>query len=124
MKHIDQYMDIVASTIRHSPVMKDEVAYKIRDSASGAIEGILYFVDGSRLEFSEDVYLHQGRPVKPRYRYQYIKNKQSVFRYDNAPHHPKIPTFPHHKHVGKEIVAASEPTLGQLLDEIADLMAQ
>jgi hypothetical protein len=62
--------------------------------------------------------------VKQSYCYQYIKEKRSVFRYDNAPHHPTIRTFPHHKHVGKKIVAASEPTLHQVLDEIVDLMAQ
>lgn len=62
--------------------------------------------------------------MKLSYRYQYIKGKQPVFRYDNAPHHPTILTFPHHKHVGKKIVAASEPTLHQVLDEIVDLMAQ
>jgi hypothetical protein len=22
-----------------------------------------------------------------------------IFRYDNAPHHPEVPTFPNHKHL-------------------------
>jgi len=28
-----------------------------------------------------------------------------VLRYDNAPHHKELPTFPHHKHEGDKVEA-------------------
>ncbi len=42
-----------------------------------------------------------------------------VFRYDNAPHHVEITTFPHHKHEVDDIRASNEPTLYDVLLEIA-----
>ena len=62
-------------------------------------------------------------------RYMYVYQYQSpngvlVFRYDNSPHFHHLPTFPHHKHDGSEsnVVAASQPHLGAVLDEINSLM--
>jgi hypothetical protein len=51
-----------------------------------------------------------------------MRGDQTVFRYDNADHHRRIKTFPHHKHVGRKVVAATKPTLKQVLDEIMALM--
>ena len=59
---------------------------------------------------------------KIKYRYQYMDPQNvSVFRYDNAPHYPGLATFPHHKHTGegKLIEESSEPTLFDVLLEIA-----
>jgi hypothetical protein len=50
-----------------------------------------------------------------------IREQQRVFRYDNAPHHPEIATHPHHKHIGPadHVAPADQPTLSQVLDEVA-----
>ena len=46
-----------------------------------------------------------------------------VFRYDNAPHFPHLPTAPHHKHVGEiEVVAADAPDLQSVLKEIEGMI--
>lgn len=124
MRTIDQYVDIIESTIRHSAAQDAEITYKVRDSISGTISGHLLFPDESRLEFFEKVVLRAGRPVKNKYRYQYFKATQTIFRYDNSPHHPGLPNFPNHKHVGRKIVGALEPTLNQVLNEIATLIEQ
>jgi hypothetical protein len=42
-----------------------------------------------------------------------------IFRYDNAPHHIEIDTFPHHKHEFDEIKESLEPSLYEVLLEIA-----
>jgi hypothetical protein len=60
--------------------------------------------------------------VKRRYRYQYVRSEKEIFRYDNARHHPKLSNFPHHKHVGGKTLTALEPSLSQVLDEIARWM--
>lgn len=61
---------------------------------------LLYFWDGSRLTIEEAVSTEHGYPEILRYSYTYIKGDAHIFRYDNAPHHPDISTFPHHKYVG------------------------
>ncbi|RMG56129.1 MAG: hypothetical protein D6723_01110 [Acidobacteria bacterium] len=66
--------------------------------------------------------IRAGRPIKDKYRYQYLKARRTIFRYDNSPHHPSLPNFPHHKHMGRKVVGATEPMLGQVLKEIAMLM--
>jgi hypothetical protein len=42
-----------------------------------------------------------------------------IFRYDNAPHHRNIATFPHHKHVGNNVSPSREPSLSTVLEEVA-----
>lgn len=42
-----------------------------------------------------------------------------IFRYDNAPHHRQVATFSHHKHDGEVICDSREPSLEDVLLEIA-----
>jgi len=55
------------------------------------------------------------------YTYTYLRAGQRVFRYDSAPQHPEIVTFPHHKHIGPQdrVTPADQPSLSQVLAEIA-----
>ena len=65
----------------------------------GIIEGELFFIDESRLHFIEFVNVKETIEVyKYSYHYQ-DRNSDLIFRYDMAPHHRKIKTFPHHKHI-------------------------
>jgi len=58
------------------------------------VNGKIVFNDSTILEFTESI-----TPDRLRYRYQYMEsNGILIFRYDNVPHHPKLYTFPHHKH--------------------------
>ena len=42
-----------------------------------------------------------------------------IFRYDNAPHHPELSSFPHHKHTyNGRVIPVEEPTLTDVLEEI------
>lgn len=80
----------------------------------------IYFYDESYLDLYEVVNTELGYPVKIHYAYTYLRSGRRVFRYDNAPHHPEINTFPHHKHTGTEDVlsVAPEPNLAHILAEI------
>lgn len=108
--------------MRHSPAVDDEFSYEEKKNDAGFITGTLWFADDSRLVFTEVVFIRAMRPVKVRYSYQYMRDDKTVFRYDNTDHHRRVETFPHHKHVGRKVVAATEPTLKQVLDEIMALM--
>ncbi|MBC8457202.1 MAG: hypothetical protein H8D67_04300 [Deltaproteobacteria bacterium] len=122
MRNIHQYFDIIHSTIIHSMAMDYEVEYLPISQTEGYVEGVLYFADKSRLEFTERVEIRSRRPQKQIYRYQYIKSGERVFGYDNAPHHPHLLNFPHHKHEGDTVITATEPSLQKVLLEIATLM--
>jgi len=78
------------------------------------------FWDGSTLAISESIDTSADYPEKTDYSYQYVRGGQTVFRYDSAPHHAEIATFPHHKHVGarEKLAPASPPTLSAVFAEI------
>jgi len=53
------------------------------------------------------------------------KRKKPVFRYDNAPHHKKIPTFPFHKHLQNgKVIESSIPQFHEILEEITSLIVK
>lgn len=91
----------------------------------GIIEGELFFIDESRLHFIEFVNVKKTIEVyKYSYHYQ-DRNSDLIFRYDMAPHHREIKTFPHHKHIhSNNVIEASAPAFAQVLDEISDLIGQ
>ena len=80
------------------------------------------FQDDSVLHFIEFVDVKEPVEVY-RYSYHYQDHDGSlIFRYDMAPHHKELKTFPHHKHLpDNEVITASEPNLTNVLDEIDDL---
>jgi hypothetical protein len=121
MRDVVQYFDWLAKVIERSVTVPAELELDQLDHKRGTIDGTIYFADGSRLEFTERVRIENGRPVKRDYRYQYVQNRAAIFRYDNAPHHPQLPGFPHHKHIGRKTIAATEPTLPEILQEVEEL---
>jgi hypothetical protein len=50
--------------------------------------------------------------VRVNYKYHYQDaNRNLIFRYDSAPHHPHLAMYPAHKHVGDTVVEADPPDL-------------
>ena len=89
----------------------------------GSVEGRLAFVDGSVLVFDEVFLLRNRQIAKLRYAYHYQDDAgQLIFRYDNAPHFPNLPTYPDHKHVGPRVEPTLAPDLGDVLREIDELI--
>ena len=96
---------------------------KIYNDRRGYIEGTIVFVDKSLLEFA--VYTDLDDKNKLKYRYHYMDGKNNlIFRYDNAPHHKEIRTFPHHKHLKNKVVESTEITLFEVLSEVDKYMRQ
>jgi hypothetical protein len=58
------------------------------------------------------------------YAYHYPdKTEKVIFRYDMAPHHKEIKTFPHHKHLGsEEVIESLAPSLAEVLHEIEGIV--
>lgn len=123
---IEAYFREISALISASPIIHSStVTYDQRSTHIGFIRGDLHFLDGSRLHFREFVNVEHGTD-RYMYVYQYQHSDDTlIFRYDNAPHYPDLPSFPHHKHDGNEsnVVPVSAPDLGTVLSEIRQLIS-
>ena len=55
------------------------------------------------------------------YRFQYMdKNKNLTCRWDSAPHHKEISTFPYHLHTKKEVKESKKMNFIEVLDDVAE----
>jgi hypothetical protein len=122
---IEDYFRQVATLITTAgSIHSSSITYDKRSTSIGFIRGDIYFLDGSLLHLREFVNVEHGIE---RYMYAYHYQRPDgtlVFRYDNTPHFPALPTFPHHKHETSEanVVAASPPDLQTILTEIQRLV--
>lgn len=95
---------------RHDLVVERLVTEETIANLQGIVEGRLRFWDGSMLEFVEVLTVRGVILNKVDYAYHYQdKDDNLIFRYDNAPHYPNITSFPHHKHMQKNVEAATPP---------------
>ena len=126
---IDDYFTSLERTLVQNPlVSRMEVPFTClaSDDHNGLVRGRVFFWDTSFLDLFEVVSTELGYPVRINYAYTYLREGQRAFRYDNAPHHPEILTYPHHKHIGAEdrLAPADQPSLSQVLAEIASRLGQ
>lgn len=57
-----------------------------------------------------------------RYSFHVFTGDKMIVRWDNAPHHPEVNTFPHHKHVEQEIEGSPEMDLSTVLAQLEQIM--
>ncbi|MFO7737624.1 MAG: DUF6516 family protein [Desulfatiglandaceae bacterium] len=123
---ITEYFHKIESRIAECiHVVESSVTKDQRSLHIGIIEGRLLFTDESSLHFIEFVDV-KGGVEKFKYAYHYQDRRGNmIIRYDMAPHHPEIPTFPHHKHTHSNgVVKCGPPTLARVLDEIEEIIGQ
>lgn len=79
---------------------------------AGTLEGTIAFPDGCELHVDLTV-AHWLDPIDPleSYAFHFQDCAQAcVFRFDNSPHHPHLPTHPHHLHEGTQLLPHPRPT--------------
>jgi hypothetical protein len=71
------------------------------------------------------LFVRQETPVKIAYAYRYQHSDGAmIFRYDNAPHFPNLPTAPHPKHTSEtNVIAANAPDFETVIREFENLIA-
>ena len=73
---------------------------------------------GHLLEISEAVVVEGNSLAFLDYRYHFQDpNDALIFRYDSAPHHRELNTFPHHKHLPNAVTPSAKPTIQQVIQE-------
>lgn len=91
----------------------------------GYLRARLTLVDESMLEFSEYVQLDADNALQVvTYSYHWADAEQNlILRWDNTPHFPDLPGFPHHIHDGqRQVVEPGRPmSLFAVLDEVVQL---
>ena len=121
---IESYYLTLAECIGNCPL---SVTYQLSlnhlSPSTVYIEGEVLFLKGFKLFIFEFLRSREDRIEREKYRYQFIsKDRIPIFRYDNASHHQEVKTFPHHKHIGKEVLESSNPGLAQAIEEIEKLI--
>jgi len=120
MKSIGEYFTRVRQLIQGVPEASAErYEEQILSATRGNLRIRLRFTNQALLEISEAIILVAEEPLWLSYRYHYQDPHTGlVFRYDNAPHHPEITTYPDHKHTGDDVLASSHPSIEEILLEV------
>jgi hypothetical protein len=103
MQTIDDYFKKIQKIIANSKIVAStNIKYiKVLEN-EGYMQGNLTLIDGSELRLPEYTKISHGRPNVVKYRFQWQVAGELIARWNNAPHHPEVETFPHHKHVKAE----------------------
>lgn len=57
------------------------------------------------------------------YSYYWLRPDNSIIiGWDNAPHHKEVQTFPHHKHIGKNIMPSEQTNIKEVMKFIRDFL--
>jgi len=90
-------------------VWRSDLRFEEIDEHECYVSGLLLLTGGYELYVAEYVITS---PTEARLKYRYhlqTPDGQLVSRWDNAPHHPDVATFPDHRHDGQGEVCSSPP---------------
>jgi hypothetical protein len=94
----DYYLSLQNAIHAVPHVLRSDVRFEEIDVNECYVRGILTLIGGFELHIAEYVVTD---PVltRPKYRYHLqTSDGKLVSRWDNAPHHPDVSTFPDHRH--------------------------
>lgn len=117
---VDAYFTSLRTVLRSSIFISSvEIQEDTRTSFEGFFKANVRWIDGSFLSLREYVNTSGESVVRYAYSFHYQKEQRLIFRYDNTPHYPGLPEFPHHKHTSDgQVVACTPPTLADVIREI------
>lgn len=123
MKTIEDYFTHVRQLVQRVPdTSAERYEEQILSVNRGNLRIRLRFSDHALLEISEAVVFAGGELRWLSYRYHYQDPSANlVFRYDNAPHHPEVPSHPYHKHASDAVLGSPRPSIAQVLHEVQAL---
>ena len=121
---IEQYAFELEANITKTPILiSHRFQVTVLSPSTGFVEAFLIFQDGSKLSIFEFLKVVNDKVIREKYRYHYMDSKNNlIFRYDNAPHHKSIDTFPDHKHVRDQVLDSTGPIVKEVLKEIEKIV--
>lgn len=120
---VDAYLEAeYAALLSHPLVASAELVKLTTNRLSGYLRVRCALTNGHYLEAAVHITLQHDSILIDDYRYQWLDaDRGLVRRWDNAPHYPGVPGFPHHCHLGRE--DRVEPGVIMDLSEIVELIA-
>jgi len=122
MNFRDYYIKI-ESLIKEFPlIMHFSVNFDEITDYAGSIKGELELVNGSMLYFFEFVEIQNSIPILVKYKYQWQSPDGDLLkRWDNAPHHRELNTFPDHVHDPDGVHSSPAMNLKSILDNCLNI---
>jgi hypothetical protein len=122
-----EYLDAVKERLTTDPLVAGFFIVRERVTlVDGHLRARLTISDGSLLEFSEYVQRSPNDQIEViTYSYHWADADGNLIqRWDNTPHFPNLPGFPHHVHDGRagSVVPGKPVSIFLVLDEIAHLV--
>ena len=101
----------IVAALWQSPLVRDlEIGEMIDEASVQLLQVCAELIDGSLLYVREAIFPHTS---KYSYHWQ-TSTGEMLLRWDNAPHHPEIPTHQHDKHDGERISPATRVSMKML----------
>jgi hypothetical protein len=114
---VQLYFDSIQSLFLRNPLI---VSFKILRERIADVEGFIE-IDAiliNRYRFTFFEYFSSISGVL-KYRYQLLNEYNvNLVRWDNAPHHPELSTYPHHIHLSNKVQESSVITIRSVLDQL------
>jgi len=109
----------IIAALRRSPLVKDlEVIEVVEEESVQFLRVRAEIIDGSLL-YVRELFL----PDHSKYSYHWqTRTGEMLLRWDNAPHHPEIPTHPDHKHEGERVRPSGRVSVEEVLAELAAML--
>ncbi len=121
-----EYFGNIQQKVLGSPyVLQSTLSFDQISEREGYLKGILSLTHGYSLHIAEYV---QTLPVLEVVKYRYhLQDNEGAFigRWDNAPHHRELESFPNHMHTSNGSICISEPmTLMKILDALGSILPE
>lgn len=115
---LERYFAEIEVAVTQLPAYAESYVEEILSAERANLRIRLRFQSSCLLEINEAIIVENGVLKSLGYRYHFQRaSRELVFRYDNTPHFPDLPSFPHHKHLRDAVVASSKPDLLDVLQE-------
>lgn len=118
---LENFLADLKASLTASPIVKDiEILDEFITSVSGFLDCKVIMIDGSILYVTEYFTISEDSVRRDKYSYHLQKKDAIIIRWDNAPHHKEISSFPFHVHKKDGVHESKEMTLDEILDELSE----
>lgn len=120
---LENYLADLKASLTASPIVKDvDIIDEFITSVSGFLDCKITLIDGSVLYVTEYFTLYEGKVKRDKYSYHLQKADDFLIRWDNAPHHKEVSTFPFHVHRKGGVYVSKEMKLEKILEELSEIV--
>lgn len=122
---LENYLAELKASLTTSPIVKDiDILDEFITSVSGFLDCKVLMIDGSELYVTEYFTIHGNKIKRDKYSYHLQRNDDFIIRWDNAPHHKEVSTYPFHVHKGGEVHKSKEMKLEEVLEELSEIVVK